>query len=73
MTGDGCFDARQSRRGEDFLVGRFGFAQRDVVAQLSEEQIDILPARTRTPGAQIGRIELAARRSRRRRLAFLRT
>src|SRR5205085_5818635 len=29
-------------RGQDFLVGCLGFAQRDVVAQLSEEQLSVL-------------------------------
>ena len=48
-------DSRAAR--ENFFVGRFGLAQRDVVAQFSEEQIGILHRET-DAGAQIRRIVL---------------
>ena len=43
---------------QHLFVGGFGFSQRDVVAQFSEEQVDILHRKT-DAGAQISRIILS--------------
>ena len=58
MTGDEGFDARKPRSLDDFLVGGFGIAERDVVAQLAEEQIGVLKHEA-DAGAQVGRIVLS--------------
>ena len=46
------------RRRQNFFVGRLGLAERDIVAQLSEEQVGILHRKS-DAGAQIGGIILS--------------
>ena len=58
MAGDEAFHAGKARGRKDFLVGRGGPAQGDVVANLAEKQVGILQHET-DAGAQIGRIVLA--------------
>ena len=58
MTGDEAFDAGETRGRENLLVGRGRLAERDVVAQLAEEQVGVLQHEA-DAGAQIGRVVLA--------------
>ena len=58
MTGDEGFDARKPRSLDDLLVGGFGIAERDVVAELAEEQIGVLQHEA-DARAQVGRIVLS--------------
>ena len=58
MAGDEALDAGKPRRREDFFVGGLRLAERDVVAQLAEEQVGVLQHKANA-GAQIGRVVLA--------------
>ena len=58
MAGDEAFHAGKARGRKDFLVGRGGLAEGDVVANLAEKQVGILQHEA-DAGAQIGRIVLA--------------
>src|SRR5258706_13019577 len=42
MARDKAFHAGQARRGKDFLVGCFRFAQRNIVSQFPKEQVGVL-------------------------------
>ena len=57
VTGDEALDAGEPRRREDLFVGRARPAERDVVAQLAEEQVGVLQHEA-DAGAQIGRVVL---------------
>src|SRR3977135_1106577 len=57
MAGDEAFNARKTRRGEHLLVCRLWFAERNIVAQFSEEQIGVLH-RKPDAGAELRRIIL---------------
>src|SRR6266404_1492929 len=52
VAGDEAFHARKPRRGENLLVRRLRFAQRDVIAQFPEEQVSVLHRKS-DAGAQI--------------------
>ena len=58
MTGNEVLDAGKPRGGDDLLVGRVRLSERDVVADLAEEQIGVLQHEA-DAGAQIGRVVLA--------------
>src|SRR6266851_6588196 len=58
VAGDEAFHARKTRRRENLLVGRFGLAQRNVIAKFSKEQVSVLHRKS-DAGAQIRRIVLA--------------
>ena len=58
MAGDEALDAGEARGRQHLLVGGVRLAERDVVAQLAEEQIGVLQHEA-DAGAQIGRVVLA--------------
>ena len=58
MTGNEVLHAGKPRGSDDLLVGRVRLAERDVVADLAEEQVGVLQHEA-DAGAQIGRIVLA--------------
>src|SRR5260370_30717244 len=57
MARDEALHAGQARRGKDFLVGCFRFAQRNIVAKFPEEQVGVLHRKS-DAATQIGGIVL---------------